>query len=239
MVKLASSAKYECIIFKCSNFECGIFAHYFECTHFECTHFECIFLLNQFWVHHFQKSTKKCTHINASSLNWEITVFEIRYFFVKPIVKIFLKKSVKNRKNQQKCENENTRKTTKLVIIISNREHTLDVISKAFIFWSCWQKWWFRVRHVIEIFRKNEPNFSAKKIPKNFGTLGTLKLWRNWWILNSVKHLIPNKIIHNKIHVRDWLQITQLGLHFDFSALDQSESSSRPANQRVVLVNLP
>ena len=151
------------------------------------------------------------------------TVFEIRYFFVKPIVKIF-SKSVKNRKNQQKCENENTRKTTKLVIIISNREHTLDVISKAFILFFghvgkngdlgsvTWSK----------IFRKNEPNFSAKKCPKNFGTWGTLKLWRNWWILNSVKHLIPNKIIHNKIHVRDWLQITQKGLHFDFSALDQS-----------------
>ena len=44
-----------------------------------------------------------------------------------------VKNQKKNRKNQQKCENENTRKTTKLVIIISNREHTLDVISKAFI----------------------------------------------------------------------------------------------------------
>ena len=46
----------------------------------------------------------------------------------------YFRKSVKNRKNHQKCENENSRKTTKLVIIISNREHTLDVISKAFIF---------------------------------------------------------------------------------------------------------
>ena len=64
------------------------------------------------------------------------------------------KKVPKNRKNQQKCENENSRETTKLVIIISNREHTLDVISKAFIFWSCWQKWGFRVRHVMRYFSR-------------------------------------------------------------------------------------
>ena len=77
--------------------------------------------------------------MTVSLLWWMYTVFEIRYFFVKPIVKIFSKKCQKS-KNQQKCETENSRETTKLVIIISNREHTLDVISKAFIFWSCWQK---------------------------------------------------------------------------------------------------
>ena len=93
---------------------------------------------------------------------WDKVLF--RQTYCENIFQKKCQKSKKNRKNQQKCENENTRKTTKLVIIISNREHTLDVISKAFIlfFGHVGKKWWFRVRHVIEIFRKNEPNFPKK-----------------------------------------------------------------------------
>ena len=43
------------------------------------------------------------------------------------------RKSVKNQKISKNVRMRMSRETTKLVIIISNREHTLDVISKAFI----------------------------------------------------------------------------------------------------------
>ena len=77
-----------------------------------------------------------------------------KVLFLQTYCENIFEKVSKIEKNQQKCENENSRETTKLVIIISNREHTLDVISKAFIFWSCWQKFGFRVRHVIENFSR-------------------------------------------------------------------------------------
>ena len=154
------------------------------------------------------------------------TVFEIRYFFVKPIVKIF-QKSVKNRKNQQKCENENSRETTKLVIIISNREHTLDVISKAFIFLVMLAKVgiqgpsrdWIVSRQKKFDFCGNSWKFLFiyRYVFEIFVTWRALKLWYNWWKLNSIEHLIPNIFVHYKIHIRNWCQITQKGFQFEFS----------------------
>jgi len=50
-----------------------------------------------------------------------------------------------------------------------------------------------------------------------FVTWRALKLWYNWWKLNSVEHLIPNVFVHYKINIRNWCQITQKGFQFEFS----------------------